>query len=136
MFAVVLVGGFGTRLRPLTEHTPKQMLPICGVPMIEWVVSHLADHGVQEVGLALGYRPDAFLNAYPNEKIAGIPYRIAVEAEALGTAGAIRFAAQEMQLEETFLVLNGDVLTDLDVTRISRPIHKVTRFGVVFCAAI
>ena len=59
MFALVLVGGFGTRLRPLTEHTPKQMLPICGVPMIEWVVSHLADHGIEETGLALGYRPDA-----------------------------------------------------------------------------
>ena len=83
--------------------------------MIEWVVRHLADHGVQEVGLALGYRPDAFLNAYPNRQIAGIPYRVAVEAEALGTAGAIRFAAREMQLEETFLVLNGDVLTDLDI---------------------
>ena len=116
MFAVVLVGGFGTRLRPLTEHTPKQMLPICGVPMIEWVVTHLAEHGIQEVGLALGYRPDAFLNAYPSGQIAGVPYRIAVEDEALGTAGAIRFAAQEMQLEETFLVLNGDVLTELDVS--------------------
>ena len=48
MFAIVLVGGFGTRLRPLTEHVPKQMLPICGVPMIEWVVGHLADHGVEK----------------------------------------------------------------------------------------
>ena len=115
MFAVVLVGGFGTRLRPLTEQTPKQMLPICGVPMIEWVVSHLADHGIQEVGLALGYRPDAFLKAYPDRRIGDTPYRIAVEAEALGTAGAIRFAAQQMRLEETFLVLNGDVLTDLDI---------------------
>ena len=148
MFAVVLVGGFGTRLRPLTEHTPKQMLPICGVPMIEWVVSHLADHGVQEVGLALGYRPDAFLNAYPNEKIAGIPYRIAVEAEALGTAGAIRFAAQEMHLEETFLVLNGDVLTDLDVSALVefhsqheaeatialQTVSDPSRFGVVTTA--
>jgi len=115
MFALVLVGGFGTRLRPLTEHTPKQMLPICGVPMIEWVVSHLADHGIQEIGLALGYRPDAFVAAYPDGRIAGLPYKVAVEPEARGTAGAIRFAAQEMQLEETFLVLNGDVLTDLDV---------------------
>ncbi|HAX04833.1 MAG TPA: mannose-1-phosphate guanylyltransferase [Acidimicrobiaceae bacterium] len=115
MFALVLVGGFGTRLRPLTEHTPKQMLPICGVPMIEWVVSHLADHGIQEIGLALGYRPDAFIAAYPDGRIAGLPYKVAVEPEARGTAGAIRFAAQEMQLEETFLVLNGDVLTDLDV---------------------
>ena len=115
MFALVLVGGFGTRLRPLTEHTPKQMLPICGVPMIEWVVSHLADHGIEEIGLALGYRPDAFLAAYPDGQIAGIPYKVAVEPEARGTAGAIRFAALEMELNEPFLVLNGDVLTDLDI---------------------
>ena len=115
MFALVLVGGFGTRLRPLTEHTPKQMLPICGVPMIEWVVSHLADHGIEEIGLALGYRPDAFLAAYPDGRIAGIPYKVAVEPEARGTAGAIRFAALEMELNEPFLVLNGDVLTDLDI---------------------
>ena len=115
MFALVLVGGFGTRLRPLTEHTPKQMLPICGVPMIEWVASHLADHGIQEIGLALGYRPDAFRAAYPDGQIAGIPYKVAVEPEARGTAGAVRFAALEMQLKEPFLVLNGDVLTDLDI---------------------
>ena len=115
MFALVLVGGFGTRLRPLTEHTPKQMLPICGVPMIEWVVSHLADHGIEEIGLALGYRPDAFLAAYPDGRIAGIPYKVALEPEARGTAGAIRFAALEMELNEPFLVLNGDVLTDLDI---------------------
>ena len=115
MFAIVLVGGFGTRLRPLTEHVPKQMLPICGVPMIEWVVGHLADHGVEKVGLAMGYRPDAFLEAYPNEHIATTPYQVAVESEPLGTAGAIRFAVEQFQLTETFLVLNGDVLTDLDV---------------------
>ena len=91
------------------------MLPICGVPMIEWVVSHLADHGIEEIGLALGYRPDAFLAAYPDGRIAGIPYKVAVEPEARGTAGAIRFAALEMELNEPFLVLNGDVLTDLDI---------------------
>jgi mannose-1-phosphate guanylyltransferase len=55
------------------------MLPICGVPMIEWVVGHLATHGVEEVGLSLGYRPDDFLHAYPDGRIAGIPYRVAVE---------------------------------------------------------
>ncbi|MEE3256462.1 MAG: NDP-sugar synthase, partial [Actinomycetota bacterium] len=71
MLAIVLVGGLGTRLRPLTEHLPKQMLPVCGVPMIEWVVDHLATHGVEEVGLSLGYRPDEFLHAYPDGKICG-----------------------------------------------------------------
>ena len=145
MFAIVLVGGFGTRLRPLTEHVPKQMLPICGVPMIEWVVGHLVDHGVEKVGLAMGYRPDAFLEAYPNEHIATTPYQVAVESEPLGTAGAIRFAVEQFQLTETFLVLNGDVLTDLDVralvefhrdvqaeaTIALQPVDDPSSFGVV-----
>ena len=125
MFAIVLVGGFGTRLRPLTEHVPKQMLPICGIPMIEWVVGHLADHGVENVGLAMGYRPDAFLEAYPNGHIAATPYQVAVEGEPLGTAGAIRFAVEQFQLRETFLVLNGDVLTDLDVRALVEFHHEV-----------
>ena len=60
MRAVVLVGGFGTRLRPLTLHTPKQMLPVVHRPMIERVVGHLGRHGVTEAVLALGYRPEAF----------------------------------------------------------------------------
>ena len=57
--------------------------------MIEWVALQLAKHGVSEMGLALGYRPDAFLNAYPGGTIAGLPYRVAVEPEVLGTAGAL-----------------------------------------------
>tara|TARA_B100000686_G_scaffold20030_1_gene18332 strand:+ start:12206 stop:13207 length:1002 start_codon:yes stop_codon:yes gene_type:complete len=125
MFAIVLVGGFGTRLRPLTEHVPKQMLPICGIPMIELVVGHLADHGVEKVGLAMGYRPDAFLEAYPNGYIAETPYEVAVESEPLGTAGAIRFAVEQFQPKETFLVLNGDVLTDLDVRALVEFHHEV-----------
>lgn len=145
MLAVVLVGGFGTRLRPLTADLPKQMLPICGVPMIEWVVGHLATHGVQEVGLSLGYRPDDFLDAYPDGQIAGIPYRVAVEPEPRGTAGAVRFAVDEFGVDDTFLVLNGDVLTDLDITELIefhrerqaeatialQPVPDPSRFGVV-----
>ncbi len=118
MLAIVLVGGLGTRLRPLTEHTPKQMLPICGIPMIQCVVEHLVSHGIEEVGLSLGYRPDEFLNAYPNGQISGIPYRVAVEPEPRGTAGAVRFAADEFRVDDTFLALNGDVLTDLDITEL------------------
>jgi len=125
MFAIVLVGGFGTRLRPLTEHVPKQMLPICGIPMIEWVIGHLADNGVEKVGLAMGYRPDAFLEAYPNGHIAETPYQVAVENEPLGTGGAIRFAVEQFETKETFLVLNGDVLTDLDVRALVQFHHDV-----------
>lgn len=116
MKAVVLVGGEGTRLRPLTLSTPKQMLPIVGVPMIERVLGHLAAHGVDEAVLSLGYLPDAFLEAYPEGRAAGIGLSYAVEPEPLDTAGAVRFAATAAGIDQTFVVVNGDVLTDLDLS--------------------
>jgi mannose-1-phosphate guanylyltransferase len=114
--AVVLVGGFGTRLRPLTLSTPKQMLPVAGRAMIEHVVGHLGAHGVDEVVLSLGYRPDAFQVAYPVGRCAGVAVRYAVEPEPLDTAGAIAFAARDAGIDERFIVVNGDVLTDIDVS--------------------
>ncbi len=116
MKAVVLVGGEGTRLRPLTLSSPKQMLPIVGVPMIERVLGHLASHGVDEAILSLGYLPDAFMEAYPDGRAAGVRLTYAVEPEPLDTAGAVRFAATFAGITETFVVVNGDVLTDLDLT--------------------
>lgn len=116
MKAVVLVGGFGTRLRPLTLSTPKQMLPVVHRTMIERVVTHLGRHGVDTAVLALGYRPDAFTAAYPDGQCAGVALHYAIEPEPRDTAGAIRFAALDAGIDERFLVLNGDVLTDLDVS--------------------
>ena len=113
--AVVLVGGFGTRLRPLTYTKPKQMLPVVHRPMIDYVVGHLAPFGIDEAILSLGYKPDAFIDAFPDATCAGVHVRYAVESEPLDTAGAIRFAARDAGIDETFLVVNGDVLTDLDV---------------------
>jgi mannose-1-phosphate guanylyltransferase len=113
--AVVLVGGFGTRLRPLTLSTPKQMLPVGNRPMIERVLEHLAAHGVDRAVLSLGYRPDAFADAYPEGRCGGIELHYAVEPEPRDTAGAIRFAADDAGIDERFLVVNGDVLTDLDI---------------------
>jgi mannose-1-phosphate guanylyltransferase len=118
MKAVVLVGGFGTRLRPLTHSTPKQMLPVVNRLMIERVIEHLGRHGVDTAVLALGYRPDAFADAYPDGRCAGVDLHYAVEPEPLDTAGAIRFAALHNGIDERFLVVNGDVLTDLDVTEL------------------
>ncbi len=116
MQAVVLVGGEGTRLRPLTLSSPKQMLPIVGVPMLERVLGQLGAHGVDRAVLSLGYLPDAFLGAYPDGRVAGIELTYAVEPEPLDTAGAVRFAASFAGIAETFVVVNGDVLTDLDLT--------------------
>jgi mannose-1-phosphate guanylyltransferase len=143
--SVILVGGEGTRLRPLTFQTPKQMLPLVGVPMIECVMEELAGHGVTDAVLALGYLPDRFTEAYPDNVIVGVRVSYAVEPEPLDTAGAIRFAAEAAGIDDTFLVLNGDVLTDLDITRLLafhrdrgaeatialHPVEDPTRFGVV-----
>ena len=118
MRAVVLVGGFGTRLRPLTLQRPKQMLPILDRPMIEWVAGWLSANGIDDVVLSMGYRPEAFRNAYPDGTCAGVTLHYAVEPEPLDTAGAIRFAAQAVGLDrsaERFLVVNGDVITDLAI---------------------
>jgi mannose-1-phosphate guanylyltransferase len=143
--AVVLVGGQGTRLRPLTLTTPKQMLPVAGRPMIERVLAHLADHGVDEVILSLGYRPDAFMAAYGDGYCAGVRLRYAVEPEPRDTAGGIAYAARSAGVDETFVVQNGDVLTDLDVTALVAfhrdrtagatisltPVEDPSRYGVV-----
>ncbi|MEY2566128.1 MAG: mannose-phosphate guanylyltransferase [Actinomycetota bacterium] len=112
----MLVGGFGTRLRPLTLHTPKQMLPVVDRPMIEWVLAHLEEHGIDEAILSLGDRPDAFEDAYPDGRCGGISLRFAVDPEPLDTAGAIRYAAETAGIAERVVVVNGDVLTDLDVS--------------------
>ena len=113
MRAVVLVGGEGTRLRPLTFTTPKPLLPIANQPFLERQLVWLADHGVDDVILSMGYLPDAFHAHFRDESGAdtfrGIRLHYAVENEPLGTAGAIRFAADGV--DERFVVCNGDVLT-------------------------
>ena len=120
MRAVVLVGGFGTRLRPLTNDTPKPMLPVGHHSIIESVVSQLARGGISEVVLALGFRPEPFVAAFPDGTCAGIPLTYAVEPEPLDTAGAIRFAATAAGVDSTFVVVNGDVICDVDVAALVR----------------
>lgn len=113
MKAIVLVGGEGTRLRPLTYTTPKPLLPIANQPFLERQLTWLAGHGVDEVVLSLGYLPDAFEAHFPTGRYGDMLVRYAVEDHPLGTAGAIRFAAEG--IDERVIVCNGDVLTDLDL---------------------
>ena len=118
MYAVVLVGGFGTRLRPLTNEIPKPMLPVVHRPMIVRLVERLAEGGVTDVVLALGFRPEPFREAFPDGRHGDVRVQYAVEPEPLDTAGAIAFAAREAGIDETFVVANGDIVTDLDVKRL------------------
>jgi len=131
MKAVVLVGGFGTRLRPLTLTAPKQMLPVVDRTMLEHVVGGLGRHGVDEVVLSLGYKEDVFREAFPDGECAGVALRYAVEPEPLDTAGAVRFAAEAAGIDETFIVVNGDVFTDLDVREVWDRHHEVGAEGTI-----
>ncbi len=115
MHAVVLVGGFGTRLRPLTNVVPKSMLPIAHVPLIARLIRRLELGGVDRATLALGFLPEPFVEAFPDGRCGGVVLEYAIEPEPLDTAGAIRFAADHSGIDDTFVVANGDVLTDLSV---------------------
>ncbi len=145
MRAVVLVGGFGTRLRPLTNTVPKAMLPIANVPLIERLIRQLAKGGVDHVTLALGFLPDPFLAVFPDGRCGDVRLDYSIESEPLDTAGAIRFAAEHAGVDDTFVVANGDVLTDLSIADLVAthraagaeatihliPVEQPSAFGVV-----
>ena len=118
MRAIILVGGFGTRLRPLTNDKPKQMLTVGNKPMLENVIQELSQHGITEVILSMGFKPDIFIDKYPEEVCAGLPLKYVVEPTPLDTAGAIRFAVAESGIKDTFLVCNGDVITETDLSEL------------------
>ncbi|MBN8868091.1 MAG: NDP-sugar synthase [Solirubrobacterales bacterium] len=116
MQALVLVGGKGTRLRPLTLETPKPVLTLVDRPFLTYMTEWLGRHGVDEVILACGFLPDQMKEILGDGEPGGPRLRYLVEEETLGTAGAIRYALP--YLEERFFALNGDVLSDLDLTRL------------------
>jgi len=122
MQAIVLVGGEGTRLRPLTDSVPKPALTLVDRPFLAYMVEWLAGHGVDEVVLACGFLPDQLRDALGDHEHGGVAVRYVTEPDRRGTAGAIRFAAEALgdQLGDRFLALNGDVLTDLDLTSLLR----------------
>jgi mannose-1-phosphate guanylyltransferase len=122
MQAIVLVGGEGTRLRPLTTHVPKPALTLVDRPFLAYVVEWLAGYGVTEIVLACGFLPDVLRAELGSDEHEGVRLTYVVEPEPRGTAGAIRFAADALgdRLEDRFLALNGDVLSDLDLGALLR----------------
>ena len=142
MKAVILVGGEGTRLRPLTYTTVKAMVPILNKPFIEHVINYLRSHGIGEVILAMGYKPDVIREYFDKHPMsARLIY--SVEEAPLGTAGAVKYA--EQYISDTFFVFNGDVFCDIDLTAMLRfhrsnksvatialtPVDDPSQFGVI-----
>jgi mannose-1-phosphate guanylyltransferase len=113
--ALVLAGGQGTRLRPLTHTTPKPVIPLAGRPFLTFMLDWLGRHGVTEAILSCGFLSDD-VRSVLGDVYGGMRLRYVVEDSPLGTAGPVRLALDGGLLEERLLVLNGDVLTDMDLT--------------------
>lgn len=143
MKAIILVGGEGLRLRPLTCNLPKPMVPIVNRPFLEHMVEHLKRHHVDEIILAICYLPDRIQRHFGDGSSFGVKLSYAVEQTPLGTGGAVKNA--EQFLHDTFLVFNGDIFSDLDLTDMIRfhrahkakatialtPVEDPTAYGVV-----
>lgn len=144
--AVILVGGQGTRLRPLTDRTRKDMLPLVDRPLLAYTFEHLARHGVERAIVSCGYLPDQ-IEAGFGARHDGLSLQYAVEDEPLGTGGAIGYAGRE--LESSFFALNGDSLREADLgelvefhrstgaraTILLTPVADPSRYGLVRTAA-
>ncbi len=111
----MLAGGEGTRLRPLTLTTPKPVIPLAGRPFLVYMLDWLRGHGATEAILSCGFLSDG-VRSVLGDVYGGMRLRYVIEDEPLGTAGPVRLALDEGVLEERLLVLNGDVLTDMDLT--------------------
>jgi mannose-1-phosphate guanylyltransferase len=117
--ALILAGGLGTRLRPLTYSRPKHLLPIANRPHISHVLDLLERHGIDEVVLLTSYLAEAFAATRAEAEARGMTVHVTHEAEPLGTAGALK-NAESLVGDETFLAFNGDVLTDCDLGEVLR----------------
>lgn len=144
MKGVMLVGGFGTRLRPLTITTPKPMLPLVNTPFLEIELLHLKRFGVDDVILSTGYLPAVFDEYFGDGSGLGMKLTHVTEDEPLGTCGAVK-NVEELLGEEPVIVCNGDILTDLDITALVKthrekgavvtitltPVEDPTAYGLV-----
>src|SRR5215203_2666708 len=144
MKALLLVGGQGTRLRPLTVHAPKSIVPIFNRPFLHYQLDLIKQvPEIDEVILSLNYQPDRIREVFGDGREAGIKLRYVVEPTPLGTAGAVRYAAQGVR--DTIVVFNGDVLTQVDLgglidfhrsrraraTIVLTPVDNPTAYGLV-----
>jgi mannose-1-phosphate guanylyltransferase/phosphomannomutase len=118
MKAVVMAGGEGTRLRPLTSNQPKPMVPIVGKPCMEHILELLKEHGLEDVIVTVAFMPQAIRSYFGNGDSLGMSIEYSVEESPLGTAGSVRLASD--RLDETFIVISGDALCDVDLTDLIR----------------
>lgn len=135
MKAIILAGGKGTRLKPVTDYLPKPLVPIKNIPIIEWQIKYLKKYNIKEIIICTGYKTEMIEN-YLEKKKLGVKINFSNEKNPLGTGGAIKNARKWIN-EKSFLVINGDVITNIDLTKVMEKtntlasIELVTKFGVI-----
>lgn len=128
MKAVILAGGYGKRLRPLTNDRPKPLLEVAGKPILAWQIEWLKKSGVNEMLFCVGYLKEKIIEHVGGGKRFGLKVGYLVEEEPLGTGGALKNTEAFLKSEESFLVINGDVITNLDLRRM---VDKIKGFAGV-----
>ena len=135
MKAIILAGGRGKRLRPITDYVPKPLIPIKNISIIEWQIKYLKKFGISEIIICSGYKTKMIEN-YLNNKKLGIKITFSVEDKPLGTGGAIKKAGKKIK-DESFLVINGDTITNIDLKKLIKKNNTIasiqlkTKFGIL-----
>ncbi len=135
MKALILSGGAGKRLKPMTDYVPKSLVPLNNIPIIEWQIRYFKKFGINEFVICAGYKSDQIIN-YLKPKKMGIKIDYSIEKTTLGTGGAIRNARDFID-NENFFVINGDVITNLDPRQLKANSNSIaviplrTSFGIV-----
>jgi NDP-sugar pyrophosphorylase family protein len=133
--AIILAGGRGKRLRPITDYVPKPLIPIKNIPIIEWQIKYLKKFGVSEVIICSGYKTEMIEN-YLNNKKLGVKITFSIEKKPLGTGGAIKKAGKKIK-EKSFIVMNGDIITNIDIKKLIKKENSIasiqlkTKFGIL-----
>lgn len=135
MKAIILAGGRGKRLRPITDYVPKPLVPIKNVPIIEWQLKYLKKFGISEVIICTGYKQEMIEN-HLNMKDIGIKVKFSIEKSPLGTGGAIKKAGKTIN-EKSFFVINGDTITNIDLKKLTAKKNAIaaielrTKYGIL-----
>ncbi len=136
MHAIILAGGRGKRLRPITDYVPKPLVPLNNIPIIEWQISYLKKFGVKEITICTGYKTEMIQNFLAVKNNLGVKIKFSVEKTPLGTGGAIKQAGLSIK-DKSFFVLNGDTITNIDLGKLVKKQNSIasielkTNFGVM-----
>ena len=136
MKAIILAGGRGKRLRPITDYVPKSLVPLNNIPIIEWQIKYLKKYGVKEIIICTGYKAEMIESFLAMKNNLGVKIKFSIEKTPLGTGGAIKQAGLSIK-DKSFFVLNGDTITDINLDQLAKKQNSIasielkTKFGTI-----